>query len=116
MSLSNTQKNTMLDTMNSTFVSLHTDDPGTTGANEVVGGSYARLASPLAAAATGTKTNSVTVLEFAGMPAVTVTYVGFWSLISGGTFLWGGILTAPVVVPASATFRFALNQLTLSQS
>lgn len=42
MPLSNTQKHAMLDTLDGKYISLHTADPGTTGAGEVVGGSYAR--------------------------------------------------------------------------
>lgn len=40
-----TEANSILDTMLGTaFLSLHTGDPGATGANEVTGGSYARQA------------------------------------------------------------------------
>jgi hypothetical protein len=115
MSLSDKQKNAMLDTLDGRFVSLHTGDPGTTGAHEVSGGSYMRMPENLDASSGGSKTNSA-ALEFAGMPAGTVTHVGFWSLGSGGVFLWGGALSAPVVVPAGATFRFPAGQLTLTQS
>jgi hypothetical protein len=113
MSLSNTEKNAMLDTLNGSFVSLHTGDPGTTGASEAA---VTRVASGLAAASGGSKVNSATVMEFPSMPGVTVSYVGFWTLISGGTFLQGGALTSPIVVPAGATFRFALNQLSVTVS
>jgi hypothetical protein len=82
------------------FVSLHTANPGTTGANEVTGGNYARAsitratASWTAAGTGGATENSVTVT----FPAPTanwglVTHLGLWTAASGGTFLWGGSLT-----------------------
>lgn len=106
----------MLDTLNSTFISLHTGDPGTTGASEATGGSYARVASTLDAASGGSKTNAATAMEFAGMPAATITYFGVWTLVSGGTFLWGGALTASKTTASGDTFRFATSSLTFSVS
>jgi hypothetical protein len=76
------------------YVSLHTSDPGENGANEVTGGSYAREAVTFGdAAATKSIANTTDVL-FEGMPAVTVSHVGIWGSASGGTFYWGGALTA----------------------
>ena len=42
-------KNSMLDALSITHISLHDDDPSTTGANEVTGGSpaYARKAATI---------------------------------------------------------------------
>ena len=53
MSLVTTAKNTMLDALTITQMSAHTDFPGGTGANEVTGGSYARVAVTFAAATGG---------------------------------------------------------------
>lgn len=68
------------------FLSLHSADPGSTGASELSGGSpaYARKApgwgAPNAGVITGTSTFDV--------PAgATVAWVGAWSAASGGTFL-----------------------------
>jgi hypothetical protein len=70
-----------------THASLHTADPGTTGANEVTGGSpaYARVAITWTAGASDGvyTTNTLTF----NLPASTaVTHVGLWSAITGGSF------------------------------
>jgi hypothetical protein len=81
------------------YCSLHTGHPGETGSNEVVGGSYARQAISWNAAAGGAMTNSA-ALDFAGMPAVTVTHFGIWDADPGGNFLWWGQL-----IPATGAIR-----------
>lgn len=80
------------------FVSLHSSDPGSTGAGEIAGGGYARQVVAFSAAAGGATANTET-LEFTGMPAVTVGWVGLWSASSGGEFLWAGKLTPPAGAP-----------------
>ena len=95
------------------YISLHTADPGGTGAAECTGGSYARQLGSFGAAATGAASNDANV-DFVSMPACTVTYMGVWTAVTVGTWLWGGILTASKVVNAGDTFRFAIGNLTLS--
>jgi hypothetical protein len=66
------------------YLSLHTADPGTTGANEVSGGSYARQAITWNAASGGEQTSS-----------------------DGQTFYWGdptAAVTGPVVAGNSVVF------------
>jgi hypothetical protein len=81
------------------YISLHTADPGETGASEVTGGSYVRQAGSFASASGGTITSDAAV-NFTGMPAVTVTHVGVWDSLIGGAnnFLWGGALAASQAV------------------
>lgn len=69
------------------YMSLHTADPGTTGANEVTGGApaYARKAVTWVAGSVDGVYNA-TVPAF-DVPAATVTHVGLWTAASGGTFL-----------------------------
>ena len=74
------------------YVSLHTADPGTTGSNEVSGGSYNRQPLTLAAPSS-MSTSNTNDLIFSNMPAVTVTHIGLWTAATGGTFLWSGALT-----------------------
>jgi hypothetical protein len=92
------------------FLSLHTADPGRTGASEVVGGSYARKAVTLSAASGGATSNSGEVL-FDGMPAVTVTHAALWTLVSGGNCLWTGALTASKVVAAGDEVKVKVGDL-----
>lgn len=70
-----------------THLSLHDDDPSTSGANEVSGGSpaYARKSVTWAAASSASVAMSGTV-AFDVPSSTTVKYVGYWSASSGGTF------------------------------
>lgn len=82
-------------------ISLHTADPGTTGANEVTGGSpaYARKTTTWAgAAADGVVTGSPVVFE---VPAGTYTWIGQWN---GSTFVGGQKLaTSTGALPGQQT-------------
>ena len=105
------------------FVSLHTADPGGTGASEVVvgGSSYTRQS----VSGTGTfptvvgdsVTNSAAAINFTLMPACTVTHVGLWDTIGPvtGNFLHGQSMTSKAV-NAGDTFQFATSQLTIDYS
>lgn len=100
------------------FVSLHTADPGLTGANEVAGGSYARqnVSAKLAAASGGSKASNADT-DFTGMPAVGgggVTHIGIWDASSAGNFLQGGALAAAKVVNLGDTFRLTQPDLVIS--
>ena len=97
------------------YVSLHTADPGTTGASECAGGSYARqLASSSFAAASGSSKASNADINFTSMPACTVTHVGIWDASTVGNFLWGGSLSASKTVNSGDTFQLPSGQLTAS--
>jgi hypothetical protein len=90
-------KNSMLDNFGTlaVYASLHTADPGTTGANELSGGSpaYARQSLAWNAAASASKTNSGTITW--NVPAsTTVAYVGYWSASTSGTFYGSRALSA----------------------
>lgn len=69
------------------WISAHTGDPSTTGANEVTGGSYAREQTTWGSAANGDQTGTQVSID---IPAsTTVTHWGIWSASSGGTFRGG---------------------------
>lgn len=79
-------KNSMLDNLGVAYVSAHTADPGETGTSEVSGGSYARVAITYNPAAGGAIDSSNT--PQINIPAgTTVTHVGYWTALTGGTFL-----------------------------
>lgn len=84
MSLVTAAKNTMLDALTVTALSLHSGFPGLTGANEISGGApaYARKAVTFAAASGGSRTTSATVTF--DVPATTVRWVGLWN---GATYM-----------------------------
>jgi hypothetical protein len=89
------------------YLSLYSADPGTTGANEISGGSYARQAIVFGAAAGGS-TSSTDAQTFSDMPAEAGNlWGGIWTAATGGTFLWGdptAMVTGPVAAGASITF------------
>ena len=80
-------KNSMLDALSITHISLHDDDPSTTGANEVSGGSpaYARQAATINAAASSSRALDADV-TFDVPTGTTVMHVGYWSALTEGTF------------------------------
>lgn len=90
MALNNNAKNAMLDHLASLadFASLHSADPGTTGTNELSGGSpaYARKAITWNAAAGGSLDNNANPV-FDVPPLTTVSWAGLWTEATGGTFL-----------------------------
>ncbi len=103
------------------WLSLHTADPGLTGASEVTGGTYGRQdVSGVAKFPTVTGdsvVNSAAAIDFTLMPACTVTHVGLWdSQTTGGSnnFIGGAALDASKTVNAGDTFSFPTSSLTLS--
>lgn len=90
------------------YVSLHTASPGTTGANEASGGSYARLQVPCGNASGGALANTG-VLDFLLMPACTVTHIGIWDAVTTGNFIVGGALAASKAVNSGDTFELPVS-------
>lgn len=87
MPFTTTAKNAMLDALRvlMTHTSLHSSFPGSTGLNEITGGSYARQATSYNAAAAGE--TALTAAELFDVPAgSTVAWIGAWGALSGGTF------------------------------
>ena len=81
------------------YISLHTADPGDTGASETSGTDYARAsvtnnATNFPAASAGAKTTGAAI-NFATPGSGgwgTVSHFGIWDASSGGNFLFGGAL------------------------
>lgn len=99
------------------YLSLHTADPGTTGANEVTGGSYARQAITFGTPASGSAA-STDAQTFSSMPSESGNlWIGIWSAATSGTFEWGdstAAVTGPVA--SGATVSFAIGAVTVSLS
>ncbi len=107
MALSDNGRNAAVNGLASsaTYISMHTADPGTTGASEVTGGSpaYARKPASWGTAASGTRSLSSAVV-FDIPSGVTVSHFGLWSAASGGIFLGGDNLRDGSNNPASEAF------------
>lgn len=81
-------------TSNIGYVSMHTADPGTTGASEATGTAYARGSSTMPAASGGTgSTGSQASVTARTGSTTAATYWGFWTAVSAGAFITGGALT-----------------------
>lgn len=97
------------------YISLHTADPGETGASECIGGSYARLSSDWDPASTPAGTIlSNNVYDFTLMPACTVTHVGVWDALTVGNFIIGGAFNSSRVVNAGDTYRIPDAAITIT--
>lgn len=98
------------------YASLHSTTPGTTGAHEFTGGSYARQLVKFGTPVTGLAKNHAAV-TFTGLPALTGKFLGLWSASTGGTFKWAGHLkktgtTHTFVFPTGSTFHIAATGIT----
>ncbi len=122
MALSTAAKNLMLDALagvnpplSATYASLHTGDPGGTGASEVTGGSpaYARRAITWNTASGGGLDDASVASAFDVPGATTVTHFGLWSASSGGTFLGGGALSSSEAFGAQGTYTLTDVDVTL---
>jgi hypothetical protein len=97
------------------YVSLHSADPGTTGASELTGNGYARQAITFPTTATQAIHNSA-LITFGPASAdwMAATYYGLWSAVSAGTFRAGAALDATETVLNTETLTFASSALVLS--
>ena len=97
------------------FVSLHTGDPSANGANEVTGGSYTRESVVWAAAASGS-VSSASVIVFDVPGTNTITYLGYWSTLTAGTFYGSRALDVSQSFATAGTYTIAIGNLTESLS
>ncbi len=121
MPYTNAGKNLMLDALRGVapgvsvaYASLHTASPGEAGANELTGGSpaYARKAVTFGAASGGAiAATNQPVFDVPG--GTTVTHVGFWSAVSGGTFLGYADVTDETFA-SQGTYTLTSSQLDLN--
>lgn len=115
MALSNAAKHVMLDELGTVavYASIHTADPGTTGASEVSGGSYARQAITWNTASGGGLDNNVNP-AFPIPAGTTVTHFGLWSAATAGTFYGGGALSAQETFTGAGTYTLSDADITLT--
>ena len=107
------------------YASLHTADPGATGASELPSsGAYARVtvaAATWSVPTTGDTTNATAAITFPTATAdwTAVTHCGLWDQASGGNFIRGGLLTtppAPHTVRTGATASFAASDFDIQET
>lgn len=114
-------KNQMLDAVRGsiTHVSLHTADPGDAGSSEVSGGSPAYARKTISSSASSGGVVTFSALPTFDVPAgITVTHLGFWTAVTGGTIKWSEELKNSGGTPSPQTFTtqgtLALASVTLN--
>ncbi len=100
------------------YASLHSADPGTTGASELSGGAYARVQhNTWNAAASGSATNSgLITFPTATADWTQATHFGLWDASTAGNFLGGGALDTAKTVQNGDTAEFADQALTATMT
>lgn len=98
------------------WLSLHTADPGTTGASESADGTYARVNVTAAfGSASGGAVSNTSAIEFAALTTGgTFTHYGLWSAVTTGTFYHGGDINPDKAVGAGEIPRFAIGDLDIT--
>lgn len=100
-------------TASATYVSLHTADPSTNGGSEVTGGSYTRESASWGSPSNGTVTNSGNIV-FDVPGSTTISYLGYWSAASGGTFYGSVALDTAQTFATAGTYTIAAGNLSES--
>jgi hypothetical protein len=77
------------------WVSLHTADPGTTGASETSGGGYARIQFSVGTPAAGACSNTG-IMTFTTAGVTAVTYIGTYDAVTAGNYEVGAALASSV--------------------
>jgi hypothetical protein len=100
------------------YVSLHTADPGTTGASEIAGNAYARQG-PVAFTNAGNEPTIASNSAIVSYPTATaawgtIGWFGLWSAVTAGTFQGSGALTASKAVNSGDQVRFLAGALTVT--
>lgn len=91
------------------YVSLHTADPGTTGASEATGGSPAYARKPVtftAGSSDGTVSGTAVVFD---VPAGTYTHIGLFDSVTAGTFRGGQALGSSFVAAGQDAVAVAVS-------
>lgn len=98
------------------YLSMHTADPGATGASEASGTGYARQVLTFGAAASSQAKNSSATSMTPSAALGVLTHVAIWDALTGGNMLYSGPLTAAVTHTAGVTLSFAINALTVTEA
>lgn len=117
MALSTSEKNSLAQKFatDAAYASLHNADPGATGATgELSGGApaYARKGLTWGTAAAGVVSTSASA-TFDVPAGATVAYVGFWTAVTGGSFLGSQAVTSEVYAGQGT---YTLTSATYTQS
>lgn len=96
------------------YASLHDDDPSTTGANEITGGSPAYARKELSWGSASSGEIAATQVTF-DVPATTVKHAGIWSASTSGTF-YGSVDVTDETFAAQGEYKLTVNLALLDPS
>lgn len=98
------------------YASLHTANPGSTGASELSATGYARVAVNMIPIDPQIISNDANVSfgPASGGDWTEVSYWGLWDAVSGGNFVASGPLNSPVTVLSGDYGLFSTNNLVLN--
>lgn len=97
-------------------LSMHTADPGSTGASECTGSGYARQAITFNAAAAKSATNAGATSNTLTGALGPVTHFGIWDAATAGNLLYGGSVTTPPTFANGDTAACASGALTINEA
>jgi hypothetical protein len=111
-------KNTAFTGPATVYMSLHTADPGLTGANEITGNAYARTVWSPGAESNGQVQNNASVTFPGPTPANwgVATHMGLWDAASAGNLLYYGPLTNPVTTSIGVPVTFPASNVGVIES
>ncbi len=109
------------------YISLHSADPGLTGASELVGNAYARVTVSAVAGSWSAPATNGAVRQITNAAAVTfaaattaawasATHFGIWSAATVGNFIRGAALTTAKTVQVGDTASFAVGELVINET
>ena len=100
-------------TASAAYVSLHTADPGASGSAEVTGGSpaYSREGVSWASPASGS-VSSASAIVFDVPGTTTISYLGYWSAATSGTFYGSRALDTNQTYATQGTYTINAGNLT----
>jgi hypothetical protein len=93
------------------YLGLNTADPGQTGANE---GGDGRQAITFGSSSAGSQASTDAQTWPSAVGGFTYTNFSVWTLASGGTYVRGGALTAPVTPTVGVPIDAAIGGMTFS--
>ena len=104
MAFSTDAENEALDGITADYISLHSGDPGTTGANLISSVDTAKMAATFNAAGSSERVLNADVTFTGGTPSDPVTHFGAWEGNSPGTFKFGNALTGDQAFNAAGEY------------
>lgn len=95
------------------YMSLHSADPGETGASELTGGGYARQLATFGAPV-GNESATTNEQRYTNLPAGNIGWVGLWTASTAGTPLYFGALAVARTAVAGDNITFNAGSVVVS--